>query len=91
MTQVGGIILHLLLKVSNLKPRQTGNGDAVAGSVQPMTGETGVPGAAVPAAHRHPFAGACQSRAGLVRGQAATAEHDAGCKHGKDGGEQTHP
>lgn len=84
VTKIGRVILHLLLQIPRIQPRQKGHRDAVACAIQPMTGETGIARPAVTAAHRHQFAGPRQGFSRVVRRQ-GTAAH---CKQ-QTGGDET--
>lgn len=52
-SQLGGIVFQLLLQISRLKTRQSGDADLVARAVEAMATETGVGRAATAPAHRN--------------------------------------
>lgn len=86
-TQSGNVVLHLFLQIALIQPRQARRRHPVALALHAVTGETGVFGAARPAAQRDHLSGRRKGAVRLARRSVAGGEQQGG---GEERQEQAH-
>jgi hypothetical protein len=74
--QVRGVVVQLLLQIAGVETGQTRRADAVAGAVQAVAGEAGVPRAALAAAERDQLAVGGERLAAMVRRPITSGQRD---------------
>jgi hypothetical protein len=85
LPNVGGVVLHLLVKISRVQSGQPRRGDAVAFAPEAMAGEAGDARSAFASAHGDDLAVPGEGLAGLIRGRRAGAGRDQDEAGGGDG------
>ena len=83
-TQSGNVVLHLFLQIALIQPRQARRRHPVALALHAVTGETGVFGAARPAAQRDHLSGRGEGAVRLARRGVAGGEEQGSGDQGKE-------